>query len=242
MHRVRRNDPGKRLSNLLEKWKKQLTDIINTADDNIKTSEIVSDFWSGRGKETLKRELIKMMGSCCCYCENHVRFSAAHIEHRLPKSKFPDLTFDYNNLHYSCSVCNTKKLDKHDEKNPVLDTCKDAVEEHIVPDDVLPYRFKFLTPRAITTDRFVNLNDEELLELRRKVYQDIQELIRDIHDDNIELERRDEKKRILMEKARHGSRFCSVARAVIKRNRHLFPDFNIREWEFELKSNRKAGN
>ena len=49
----------------------------------------------------------------CAYCLIHeAHFGGLrnfHIDHFQPKGKFPDLTLEYANLYYSCSVCNTTK-------------------------------------------------------------------------------------------------------------------------------------
>ncbi len=51
----------------------------------------------------------------CGYCGIHHMFfghrDGFHIDHFAPKSKFPALECDYNNLIYSCPICNKAKSD-----------------------------------------------------------------------------------------------------------------------------------
>lgn len=58
------------------------------------------------GKKPVKNALYDMFCGKCAYCESKEELSAAHIEHFKPKSNYIDLTFDWNNLLYSCRVCN----------------------------------------------------------------------------------------------------------------------------------------
>ena len=46
----------------------------------------------------------------CAYCESKIKHvSDPHIEHYRPKSKFPDLTFAWDNLLLACGQCNSAK-------------------------------------------------------------------------------------------------------------------------------------
>src|SRR5262245_49620492 len=57
-------------------------------------------------KDALKLETHRK----CAYCESkplHVTFG--DIEHVIPKSEEPNLTFDWPNLTLACDVCNTNK-------------------------------------------------------------------------------------------------------------------------------------
>lgn len=70
----------------------------------------------------------------CCYCEGYIAdVSYPHIEHRKPKAieMFPELTFDWYNLHLSCGRCNTHKGNKWDPANEILDAAKDPIVPHL---------------------------------------------------------------------------------------------------------------
>ncbi len=71
----------------------------------------------------------------CMYCESkisHVDF--AEIEHIKPKAndKYPELTYDWGNLGYVCSVCNNLKGDKYVETNPYVDPYSEDPRVQIV--------------------------------------------------------------------------------------------------------------
>ena len=69
----------------------------------------------------------------CAYCESkleHVSYS--HIEHILPKEKFPLLVCEWSNLTLSCQVCNTNKSDYYDQEAMLLNPYVDEVDLHVV--------------------------------------------------------------------------------------------------------------
>lgn len=233
MHRVRRKPPSKRLRGLLKRWRETLAKKLKEVDEH-GNSSVISEFWGSRGKKTLKKELHAIYGGCCCYCEREERFGSAHIEHLLPKAAFPEKTFNYYNLHYSCNVCNQKKSDQYDEEYPILDACKDPVEEHLVFDRHT-YSLLPKTKRGETTEDFCELNHGELLEKRDEIYKEAMDLVKDIRDQSIAFSRREYKKNKLLKRAKHGKNFCSVVRFVIKRNLDIFPGLDISsEWEFDM--------
>lgn len=61
------------------------------------------------GINPVKQPLYDMFYGKCAFCERKVEISTGHIEHFKPKSQYVDLTFDWNNLLYSCEVCNNKQ-------------------------------------------------------------------------------------------------------------------------------------
>src|SRR2546421_12542276 len=77
-------------------------------------------------KEDVREALKRMYGDLCCYCEARIGVVAyAQIEHRKPKRRFPQHTFDWDNLHQACPRCNTAKGDKWDNDAPILDAVTD---------------------------------------------------------------------------------------------------------------------
>ena len=55
-----------------------------------------------------KEALRKSTSGKCMYCESKMEhISYAHVEHIKPKSKFPELEFEWTNLGFSCQICNT---------------------------------------------------------------------------------------------------------------------------------------
>ena len=70
--------------------------------------------------------------SKCAYCEGRIKDVAyTNIEHKLPKSKFPELVCDWENLTIACPKCNTNKGDYDLPECPLLDPYVDDVEEDV---------------------------------------------------------------------------------------------------------------
>lgn len=70
--------------------------------------------------------------SKCAYCEGRIADVAyANIEHKLPKSKHPQLVCDWENLTIACPRCNTNKGDYDDPLCPLLDPYVDDVEDDV---------------------------------------------------------------------------------------------------------------
>ena len=71
-------------------------------------------------------------GSKCAYCEGRIKDVAyTHIEHKLPKSKYPKLVCTWENLTIACPKCNTKKGDYDVPECQLLDPYVDDVEEEV---------------------------------------------------------------------------------------------------------------
>ncbi len=178
MHKVVRNEPPEGL-----KIKdKELQDKINNNLD-------VDVEWSAFTKTKLKKETLlaleNMYAGCCAYCEGNIgETDYAEIEHFKPKSKFPELAYKYDNLHYSCTKCNKNKGNNYSEL--MIDPCIEDPELHI----------KYQGNYAIAIDKqgsytinVVKLNDRIRLKRRYNRLKEIQERI----DLLIELlERKDE--------------------------------------------------
>ena len=133
----------------------------------------------------VKAALTGMYQSLCCYCETKISFvSARHIEHRKPKSGFPNSTFLWSNLHLCCPDCNLAKRDKYNYEAPILDAATDEIGP-----DVFDYDHEgegvWLVPknaRAETTENHANLNREELrLKIRQEILLSALNLARIIH-------------------------------------------------------------
>ena len=81
----------------------------------------------GEGRDVTSRwtritsDLAVETDKLCCYCESKVlSVSYAHVEHLLPKAKFPTLAYDWPNLGFACQVCNTKKGDYYEADAPLI--------------------------------------------------------------------------------------------------------------------------
>lgn len=165
MHKVERNEaPAGLIKKNLE-----FKDIYKNID--------VGDEWTKFTKTKLKEETVeqlkKMYKGCCAYCEGkYESTSYPHIDHFKPKSLYPELTFEYNNMNISCEKCNKAKSNKFDFK--LINPSEDNPDEHI--------RFKKLlaTPldeRGKFTIELLKLNSEEKTEAKIENYIFISERI-----------------------------------------------------------------
>lgn len=71
--------------------------------------------------------------SKCAYCESKVAAVAwNHVEHILPKSKYPELVVAWNNLTIACPRCNVYKSDYADDDAPLLNPFVDEPSVRLV--------------------------------------------------------------------------------------------------------------
>lgn len=149
-------------------WTRALVEQIGLSGD---FSSVPSRYKDLYNQDDVKDSLETMYGEKCCYCEGHIGVcSYEHIEHRMPKSKFPNVAFTWGNLHWSCQICNVKKGDKWSEGAPILDPAVDDPDEHLEYDlescKILP---KNNSVRAQTTIDHTNLNRPKLVEARKRL-------------------------------------------------------------------------
>lgn len=85
-------------------------------------------------KHLLRDSLLKEQGNICCYCCGRISANDSHIEHFHPKSKYPKLSLEYQNLFASCNGgpykkhCGQYKDNNFDEKtliSPLEPDCAD---------------------------------------------------------------------------------------------------------------------
>lgn len=122
----------------------------------------------------------------CCYCESAIQVvSYPQIEHRKPKSIYPESTFDWDNLHLVCEKCNGPKGNKYNEQASILDAVVDIpIKKH------LGYKLSItkgiyretLSDRGITTVKHADLDRFDLLRARLKVYLSMTEAVQEIKD------------------------------------------------------------
>ena len=112
----------------------------------------------------------------CMYCESKVtHIDYGDVEHIKPKSKFPDLTYEWSNLGYACGRCNRSgKGDKYD--NDFIDPYQDDPENYLFPSGSIIFAREGNKRGEITID-FVKLNRPELLEKRTYRLEKIRPLI-----------------------------------------------------------------
>lgn len=135
--------------------------------------EKVDDLYKNRYRQNdIKEALIKMYNNHCCYCESLIGDGFAtygRIEHLRPKSIFPQHCYDWDNMHWSCEVCNTSyKRARWDTANPILDPCSDSIPAHLVFDTTTgTYDEIKSSARGRTTIEHTGLNRDGLTKARR---------------------------------------------------------------------------
>lgn len=158
-----------------EEWKTELLEEL--AKDVNASKKRLKTLYKRYGHKRIRESLTRMY-KYCCYCESHVRHvTIDHIEHRKPKGKdrFPECTFEWENLHLACPNCNGAKSDKWDSKSPILD----AVIDNPIS-EFLTYRRcsrVHLKKRGKTTREHADLNRDELVGARETIYSQIMEII-----------------------------------------------------------------
>lgn len=116
----------------------------------------------------------------CMYCESkisHIDF--AHVEHIKPKSvdKFPELTYEWTNLGYSCPKCNNFKSEKYEDDTPFIDPYSEDPENHLISYGtmIMP---KNGCERGEITIREIGINRNELIEKRYEKINEISSAIK----------------------------------------------------------------
>jgi len=107
-------------------------------------------------------------GGKCMYCECFIKAVAPeHIEHYRPKRKYPQLTFDWNNLGLSCPTCNLNKGDTFDESCTFINPYIDLPDAHFIFIGTMIFH-KPNDERANLTELCLDLNRSELMEARKE--------------------------------------------------------------------------
>jgi len=119
-------------------------------------------------KQVLKQYLLEEQeNSCCPYCEIEIHLEDSHIEHIMPKDKFPKLLAEYNNFIACClekKICGDSKASKWSELfiNPVIEDPEDYFEYDIKTGKIIPiFKEGNRHEKAKYTIDLLNLNDNK---------------------------------------------------------------------------------
>jgi uncharacterized protein (TIGR02646 family) len=131
----------------------------------------------------IKIELRKETSDKCCYCECKVtQVYAGDVEHIIPKSAYPRLTFTWTNLSFSCWVCNNRKRDFLNRQNPLLNPYRDDPSNHIRSFGPFLAHLNGNT-RAELTLRRLHLNRPDLRERRKEALDSVLRLLDKYHNE-----------------------------------------------------------
>lgn len=156
MHKVKRN---KAPETLVRKQK------------NVIIKEYNKNDWKLTNKERtdLLEALCDMYSGCCAYCEGSLNItSSARIDHFRPRNLFPQLTYEYDNLNYSCEKCNRNKSDLWDED--YFSPSEEDPEKHIRFEGILACK---LDDRGQKMINLLKLNDNDRLKLKENTYKEM---------------------------------------------------------------------
>ena len=163
------------------RWRDELLDTLSLSEKD-RDSKLLNRLYKKlTDADDIRPALEEMYSGLCCYCEAKIgTVSFSHIEHRKPKKRYPKFTFDWDNLHLACQVCNTFKGDKWCDTNPILDSAEDNIPEH------LGYKIQGATRwpkshRGITTIEHAELNRWKLREDRAEIISEVLDIIADIN-------------------------------------------------------------
>ena len=84
-------------------------------------------------KTFIRKELLNMSSNKCCYCECKLDEESKYleVEHFKPKSLYPDLVIEWENLLPSCKHCNGAKNDLDTDVVAIVHPCNDDPREHL---------------------------------------------------------------------------------------------------------------
>jgi 5-methylcytosine-specific restriction endonuclease McrA len=144
-----------------------------------RNQEVPSALGSKYNHPEIKEALKKETYSKCMYCESKVgHVSYEHIEHIRPKAKgkYPELTFDWDNLGLACPKCNMNKSDEFDPLLPLLNPYVDQPNEYLFAAG--PYIYgRPGKARGQLTEKLLDLNRVELIEQRLEKIEAIRQLM-----------------------------------------------------------------
>ena len=158
------------LSKNQEKWTNDLMDAINKYNgySNIQKNEKEKLLIHYHHKE-IKIALFNCSFHKCAYCESKEESGYLEIEHFFPKSIYPKLTFNWNNLLPSCKRCNIAKGNEDVKNIPIINPTTED------PEKLLKYISLKIVPagnndidikKAKNTIEICNLNCHRLYQAR----------------------------------------------------------------------------
>ena len=121
MIRVEKQSAPQILIDNASTWTQELLDLIAKHGGYDKIPKSLKDSAVNKYRHPdIQAAVGEMTKGKCVFCESIINETTyLNIEHFKPKSKFPDLTFDWNNLFPSCLMCNNgkdKDVDCHPEQ------------------------------------------------------------------------------------------------------------------------------
>lgn len=162
-----------------DKWTKDLM------NDFYQTNVIDKTKQNKYNKTDIKQALIDETNEKCAYCESKItHVYPGDIEHIIPKSLYPRLTFSWNNLTLGCFWCNNKKRDFLSKECMLLNPYKDKTNIHLRAFGPIILHINN-SKRGEITWRKLELNRTELRDKRLEKIEELKNLIDKLNSENI---------------------------------------------------------
>lgn len=128
--------------------------------------------------EENKATLMNASSEKCMYCESKItHIDYGDVEHIKPKSQFPELKLEWDNLGYACTRCNREyKKDKYVEDTPYVNPYDEEPSEHILASGSFLLQ-KQGSERGELTIQDIGLNRPSLIEKRQQKIDEINKSI-----------------------------------------------------------------
>lgn len=179
MIKINKQDCPSVLKDNKEMWTKSLLDAVAQYGGYSKIpNDIKTNLLSYYRHEDIQKALFESSFSKCAFCEcNPTAGGYIEIEHFAPKSLYPELTFDWDNLLPSCKRCNIPKDNLDTITEPIINPSK------IDPETVFTYDLLTITaikgtPQeevANRTHKVCDLNSPRLYEARANLLKQLTE-------------------------------------------------------------------
>lgn len=168
------------LSDNERKWTTELM------DDYINNGKINKQLQKKYNHRDIKIAVKSETSDKCIYCESHVTsIYPGDIEHIIPKSKEPSLTFKWDNLTFCCYSCNNNKKDYYEPTNMLINPYTDNTVDYLLPMGPLLYNLNG-NKRAEITIKKIKLNREELINRRKEKLEELQKYVNAYHQENVD--------------------------------------------------------
>lgn len=204
-----------------QKWRVFENDVLKRyKNDDSQFTQGSFDFKQNPSSEVWKRELIKIQGQKCCYCEKPI--NTGDLEHYRPKNAWQQargqalerpgyywLAYRWNNILLSCKECNENKTKGNlfpiIGKRATTPTCSLKEEEALLvnpyvenPIDSLTFYKNEPIPRnpkgRLTIDLLDLKNRNDLAPIRKdryNMYSSAQKIIKAVEDGLMEIEEKE---------------------------------------------------
>lgn len=154
-----------------DRWTKELLSYIKGGKEVPK--RIFRRYRHPEIKEAVKHDSYEK----CIYCESKVsHVYPGDVEHIRPKSKYPEGTFEWENLGYVCFECNNRKRDEYNEESPFINPYEEEPSDFLRALGAVIYH-RPGNVRGEITEKTLGLNRSALLDMRRERIDDLRTLL-----------------------------------------------------------------